>query len=257
MHELFPETNSLSLVRSFGAGSWGDSRGCTALALAPAQRDRDGDGLLDAWETRGIDADCDGHIDLPLNAAPFNADINHRDLFLELDWMAGEAPGRQGVQAMFRAFSQAPIDAGAVMNPEGQYGITLHVDTGTLNDPASGEGGVIGNCNNGLDDDGDGNPDQLDPECPPVAENLGGGNQMLVQSISRLDARFYAVQAVNFDPVRRLAFRHGTVARPAFRDPTLSRGRRPAGLLLRRHRQRRGWHHRRRRQRLQGSSGAG
>lgn len=221
VEELFPETGSVTDVRRFGDG-WGDSRSCQALAFAPAPRDRDGDGLLDAWETRGIDADCDGAVDLPLNTAPYNADINHKDLFLELDWMAGEAPTRQTVQAVVRAFSLAPVDAGSKMNPDGSLGITLHVDTGTLADSASGEGGVVGNCNNGLDDDGDGGPDQLDPECPAVAENLGGGNQLLAQRVSRLDGPFYTIKAANFDAARRFAFRYGVIGRPAQRDPTLS-----------------------------------
>jgi hypothetical protein len=37
---------------------------------------------------------------------------------------------------MVRAFSPAPIDAGGTMNPDGQFRITLHVDTGALNDQA-------------------------------------------------------------------------------------------------------------------------
>lgn len=230
--ELSPDTNSSTVVRSFGEGTWGDSRACSALAMAPAARDRDGDGLLDAWETRGIDSDCDGTFDLALNAAPYNADLNHKDLFLELDWMAGETPTRQGIQAMIRGFALAPIDAGGSVNPDGQLGITLHVDTGTLSDPASGEGGVIGNCNNGIDDDLDGNADQLDLECPLVAENLGGGSQLAAQSIGRPDARFYALKAANFDPARRFAFRYGVIARPPFRDPALSEDGAPAGSCL-------------------------
>ena len=129
---------------------------------------------------------------------------------------------------MVRAFSLAPIDAGGVMNPDGQFGITLHVDTGTLNDPASGEGGVIGNCNNGLDGDGDGNPDQLDPEWPAMAENLGVQTSCLVQSISRLDGRLYALKAANFDPVplRVPLRRHRSAGVPR---STLSEDSGPAG----------------------------
>jgi uncharacterized repeat protein (TIGR01451 family) len=220
--ELHPEDGTVSDVRRFGDGTWGDGRSCSALAFAPAARDRDGDGLLDAWETHGIDADCNGSIDLPLHEAPYNADLNHKDLFLELDWMTGEAPTRRTIQSIIRAFSFAPIDAGGSMNPDGELGITLHVDTGQLNDDTTGEGGVPGNCNNGFDDDGNGFPDQLDPNCPVVSENMGGGNQLAGGAVSRLNPAFYAIKAANFDPVRRFAFRYGLLARPARRDPTLS-----------------------------------
>lgn len=219
--ELHPEAGSVEDVARFGDG-WGDSRSTSALAFAPARRDRDGDGLFDAWETRGIDADCDGRTDLPLHEAPYGADVNHKDLFLELDWMGGEAPTRRSLQAIVRAFSLAPIDAGGVMNPDGNFGITLHLDTGDLNDDTVGEGGVPGNCNNDLDDDGDSFPDEQDPECPLAAENLGGGNQIGAVSVSRLNAAFYALKGANFDPARRFAFRYGLLARHSSSDPTLS-----------------------------------
>src|SRR4029453_5184850 len=48
--------------------------------------DSDGDGLLDSWEINGLDADRDGMIDVKLPA--MGANPNHKDLFVELDWMA-------------------------------------------------------------------------------------------------------------------------------------------------------------------------
>lgn len=51
--------------------------------------DRDGDGLWDDWEESGIDMQFDGVVDLPLNAAPFNANPDHKDVYLEIDWMVG------------------------------------------------------------------------------------------------------------------------------------------------------------------------
>jgi hypothetical protein len=50
--------------------------------------DSDGDGLLDRWETLGIDVDHDGTVDLPLHQAPYNADPNKRDIFVEVDYMS-------------------------------------------------------------------------------------------------------------------------------------------------------------------------
>ncbi len=47
--------------------------------------DSDQDGLLDHWETTGIDMDQDGVVDLKLS--DFGADIFTRDLFLQVDWV--------------------------------------------------------------------------------------------------------------------------------------------------------------------------
>jgi hypothetical protein len=50
--------------------------------------DSDQDGLLDHWETTGIDMNQDGVIDLDLKA--MGANVNARDLFLEIDWLADQ-----------------------------------------------------------------------------------------------------------------------------------------------------------------------
>src|SRR5205823_1991464 len=55
----------------------------------PTNRDSDGDGLLDSWETNGIDVNNDGTIDLNLPA--LGADPNVPDVFVEIDAMAGLA----------------------------------------------------------------------------------------------------------------------------------------------------------------------
>lgn len=52
--------------------------------------DTDGDGLLDSWESHGLDIDQDGNIDLDLPA--LGADPNHKDLFVEVDGMTGLGP---------------------------------------------------------------------------------------------------------------------------------------------------------------------
>ncbi len=55
--------------------------------------DSDGDGLADLWETEGIDVDNDGQVDLRLDQPPYNADPEHKDMFVETDWMeCGLAP---------------------------------------------------------------------------------------------------------------------------------------------------------------------
>ena len=57
--------------------------------LATLPRDTDGDGLLDSWETSGLDINGDGTIDLDLPA--MGANPLHKDLFVEVDLMDGVA----------------------------------------------------------------------------------------------------------------------------------------------------------------------
>src|SRR5688572_18708293 len=64
-----------------------------ASAAAPASLaalDTDGDSLPDTWETNGYDANGDGVIDVDLPA--LGADPQHKDLFVEMDYMAGRIP---------------------------------------------------------------------------------------------------------------------------------------------------------------------
>ena len=162
--------------------------------------DTDGDGLLDVWEGCGFDPDGDGpisKIDLP----GFGANPRHKDLFLELDWVAGQMPSqeptRAAIQALKGAFAVAPIDAGteasksklkggvdAKPNPDGRPGINLWVDTGGLKDSS---GNLVG------DNLGGGNPITPAPDlCPP-----GDGD------------KFNTVKSQNFDSARSLIFRYG------------------------------------------------
>ena len=176
----------------------GDGRGGSLqffITIPGATTDFDGDGLLDGWERSGLDLDINrgNGVDMPLNV--WGAKVDHKDLFLELDWMAGNVPSRAGIQAMKAAFALAPITAGingsalsgganANPNPDGQPGINLWVDTGALL-----EGGL------------------------PVGDNLGGGNQVANADISNLNAKFYTSKAANFGFVRQYAFRYALSSR--------------------------------------------
>lgn len=82
--------------------------------------DRDGDGLLDSWETGGIDGNGDGKVDLDLRS--LGADRNHKDVFVEVDYMADERPG-ESLDDVATAFRRAPVE-----NPDGRNGITLHAE---------------------------------------------------------------------------------------------------------------------------------
>lgn len=109
----------------------------TAFSPDVEQTDRDGDGLLDVWETDGYDADADGVVDVDLPA--MGADPDHKDLFVEIDWMARQAgciwvicwgakdfsPNQDAVNDAVATMAAAPVP-----NPDGASGIRLHVDAG-------------------------------------------------------------------------------------------------------------------------------
>jgi hypothetical protein len=122
--------------------------------------DTDGDGLPDCWETNkggsvgpgGIDFDGDGTMDITLCAqvdtngddsadnppntpigTPWCADPNHKDLFVEVGWMANHRPDPKalsqttsvasvGVQSVREAFGAAPV-----INPDGKIGINIYI----------------------------------------------------------------------------------------------------------------------------------
>ena len=191
--------------------------------------DSDGDGLLDSWEINGLDADRDGIIDVNLPA--MGANPNHKDLFVELDWMANNFPTGAAIRTWKAAFAAAPVNAGRtddpskatitqVNNPDGKPGINLWVDTGGLLDtnPAGSEGGAGPNtCSDGLDNDADGFIDAADSKCrtgPLAGDNFGGGNQVATLNVSGLTANFYAIKNApgNFNPNRALVFHYALSA---------------------------------------------
>lgn len=116
---------------TFGNGEDGD--GSAYICFTAGTGDRDGDGLQDAWETNGIDFDGNGTVDLALNAPPFNANPDRKDIFAEVDYMACSAggcaagdshshqPQPGALQDVVDAFRGAPV-----LNPDGTRGITLH-----------------------------------------------------------------------------------------------------------------------------------
>jgi uncharacterized repeat protein (TIGR01451 family) len=140
--------------------------------------DSDGDGLLDVWELNGVDTDNDGVIDIDLPA--MGANPQHKDLFVELDWMQGNEPKLADIQEWKQAFAAAPIDAGGTANPDGLPGIKLWVDSGGLTDA-----GI------------------------PVGDNFGGGNEVPFANVSGLTQAFYDTKAANFSVNRQFVFRYG------------------------------------------------
>ncbi len=94
--------------------------------------DEDKDGLLDDWEKNGIDVDGD---DIPdLNLPLMGANYRKKDLFVELDAMAGFPVDVPAIERVIAAFAAAPADM--VDNPDGSAGVTLHVIVDETNLPA-------------------------------------------------------------------------------------------------------------------------
>ncbi len=84
------------------------------------EKDTDGDGLIDSWEIFGIDFDNDGTIDLDLPM--LGADWEHKDVFVEGDYMVGFRPNQKAIDDVKAAFANSPVE-----NPDGVDGINLHV----------------------------------------------------------------------------------------------------------------------------------
>jgi hypothetical protein len=114
-----------------------DPDACEGGVVQPPA-DTDEDGLLDDWETGGVDIDGDGVIDLDLPA--LGASPLHKDIFLEIDFMAqpevcvfnrcrqighNHQPEPEALARVIEAFARAPVD-----NPDGTTGIRLHIDAG-------------------------------------------------------------------------------------------------------------------------------
>lgn len=76
--------------------------------------DADGDGLLDSWETSGIDYNKDGTIDLDL--AGLGATPSRKDILVEMDYLDAtfhsHIPRNESVQALTSAFQNAPVPGG-------------------------------------------------------------------------------------------------------------------------------------------------
>lgn len=98
--------------------------------------DNDDDALCDSWETIGIDEDGDGTPDLDLRA--LGADLDHKDVFVEIDYMdcgqggcSGSShdhrPDDRALTAVIAAFDRAPVPNPNAAHPTGTPGIHLHL----------------------------------------------------------------------------------------------------------------------------------
>ena len=108
-------------------------------AIPTQCQDTDGDGLCDDWETYGLYVYVNGvpvFVDLP----SMGADPNHKDVFLQTDYMVDPGiclpivgcllshthqPKADAIALMTKAYQDSPVT-----NPDGTTGIHLHVDCG-------------------------------------------------------------------------------------------------------------------------------
>jgi len=151
---------------------WASTSGSGQMIVRANHLDSDQDGLLDHWETTGIDMDQDGIVDL--NLANMGATVNARDLFLQIDWVTpppginynfqpapgviNQAPNQAGPAPLQGMFNAAPaltgnqygarID-GAAPDPI-PAGINLRIDGGTGNSINMGSGPLAGGNSIGL-----------------------------------------------------------------------------------------------------------
>jgi hypothetical protein len=93
------------------------------MVVRAAQLDSDGDGLYDHWEQNGIDVDGDGMAEIDLSR--MGANPRHKDVFVEVDAMAGRAPMTATLDRVVAAFAAAPN--ALVNNPDRRDGVQLHV----------------------------------------------------------------------------------------------------------------------------------
>jgi hypothetical protein len=115
--EIKIPNNARFLIFAFRSRYLPTARGNIKVTL---ELDTDGDGLLDSWEINGIDFDGDGATDLDLPM--LGADWEHKDIFVEIDYMATHRPKQEAIDDVVTAFRNAPVK-----NPDGVEGINLHV----------------------------------------------------------------------------------------------------------------------------------
>jgi len=120
---------------------WAADTSNNQMILRGSHLDSDQDGLLDHWETDGIDIDGDGTPELDLKA--MGADPKARDVFLEIDWLADQTdhvhtPANGVVVNFVNNLANSHVLSGAMYGArlDGSApddipaGINVHVDAG-------------------------------------------------------------------------------------------------------------------------------
>ena len=221
-------------------GQNGDDRARVKVTLSanptgdPAG-DVDADGLLDAWEICGYDADGDGTVDVDLPA--LGADPYRKDLFVEIDWMTDPSgtstpngiphshePWLPALRAAWFELDQTPVTNPPKSGLATRPGIAFHADVGTLyagytlDFDGDGTAELSVPASGNLDLDGDGIPDIGNLAALGTGGDPPGGNQVAeifaLSNAGNPDLGFEAVddagmlKAANFDPARGLIFNY-------------------------------------------------
>ncbi len=98
-----------------------DANGNPNPAAADNLPDADGDGIPDCWEQNGIPIKkANGDI---LTVPLAGTDPQHKDIFVEADYMQGHRPPDGALFDVVGAFAHAPV-----ANPDGSTGINLHTE---------------------------------------------------------------------------------------------------------------------------------
>ena len=92
---------------------------------AKPMEDADGDGLLNGWECGPVTF-REGRI----NLAALGADPEHKDIFVECDYMQRRGKNLQPLQDALDMLAEA-FAAAPVKNPDGDPGVTIHIDAGS------------------------------------------------------------------------------------------------------------------------------
>jgi hypothetical protein len=243
------------------SGFHGDDRAevvftVSASIVGAPNGDSDGDGLLDAWEFCGLDANADGVVDVDLPA--LGARPNRKDLFVELDWMVNNTgvaatqhshePWLPALITAWNELNTAPVTNPPMPGFPTRSGIAAHLDVGTLYANYAmdfdGNGSVdfsVGSDGN-LDLDSDGIPDIGNLGALGTG-TLGGGNQLAedpalapVPGSSPADffnagSDFFAIKGANFNPIRNLVFHYAVFGHQWGNPPGTSSGlAEPCGL---------------------------
>jgi hypothetical protein len=118
-----PESQGFDVIFDCGTRPPPSPDSTTARCPGGETNDFDGDGLLDCWETDGIDFNNDGQIDFDLPA--MGADPERKDVFVEIDWMAQHKPNPDALEMVRQRFQNAPVDC----EPDGSNckGVNLHI----------------------------------------------------------------------------------------------------------------------------------
>src|SRR5262249_34364287 len=204
---------------------WAGASDGTQMVVRGRHLDSDEDGLLDHWEspTGGIDIDQDGKVDLKLS--DWGAQLNRRDLFLEMDWTTPRVEGTTQVwtdepvagatAALATMFANAPaVGTGASAIPAG---IPLHLDAGGGLDSAGNPfsqnlgtvkaAGLSGGQLIGMPGNPNGHPDivYLGPPAP-----LTGYGSLQARSLGEIKETFQGLPGEKW--ARELAFHYLVLA---------------------------------------------